>query len=59
MISKNLVRRLEQLEDSLLPVLEEPMVIHIIAVDGDGRRKDTGIKFQVQQVPKPFKKGRS
>jgi hypothetical protein len=29
MISKNLARRLERLEESLLPVLEEPLVIHI------------------------------
>ncbi len=58
MISKTLTRRLEQLEESLLPVLAEPMVIHIIGVDGDGRRTDTGIKLQVQQVPKPLKKRR-
>ena len=56
MISRNLARRLEQLEDSLLPVLEKPMVLHIIGVDGDGRRADTGIKMQVQQLGKPLKK---
>ena len=54
MISKNLLGRLEQLEESLLPVLDEPMVLHIIGVDGDGRREDTGIKLQVQQVPMPL-----
>jgi hypothetical protein len=58
MITKNLARRLERLEDSLLPVLEEPLVIHIICVDGDGRREDSGIEFKVQQVLKPIKKGR-
>lgn len=58
MISKNLARRLERLEDSLLPVLEEPIVSHIISVDSDGRREDSGIEFKVQQVPKPLKKGR-
>jgi hypothetical protein len=58
MIGKNLARRLERLEDSLLPVLEEPLVIHIICVDGDGRREDSGIEFKIPAVPKPFKKGR-
>jgi hypothetical protein len=57
MINKNLSRRLERLEDSLLPV-EEPLVIHIISVDADGRREDSGIEFKVQAVPKPIKKGR-
>jgi hypothetical protein len=58
MIGKNLARRLERLEDSLLPVLEEPLVIHIISVDAGGRREDSGIEFKVQAVPKPIKKGR-
>ena len=58
MITKNLARRLERLEHSLLPVLEEPLVIHIISVDGDGRREDTGIEFKIPAVPKPIKKGR-
>ena len=58
MISKNLSRRLERLEDSLLPVLEEPLVIHIISVDGDGRRVDSGMEFKVPAVPKTFKKRR-
>jgi hypothetical protein len=39
MISRNLARRLERLEDSLLPVLEEPVVIRIISVDSNGRRR--------------------
>ena len=58
MISKNIARRLERLEDSLLPVLEEPLVIRIISVSPDGQRVDSGIEFKVQQVPKPIKKGR-
>jgi hypothetical protein len=37
MINKTLSRRLERLEDSLLPVLGELLVIHIISVDADGR----------------------
>ena len=56
MISKNLSRRLERLEDSLLPALEEPVVIRIISVSPDGRREDSGIEFKVPAVPKPFKK---
>jgi len=58
MISKNLSRRLERLEDRLLPVLEEPLVIQIISFSPDGRRVDSGIEFKVQTVPKPFKKRR-
>jgi|HubBroStandDraft_4_1064222.scaffolds.fasta_scaffold97134_1 hypothetical protein len=57
MTSRNLSRRLERLEDSLLPVLEEPLTIHIISVDRNGRREDSGIEFKVQQVPKPLRKG--
>jgi len=51
MISKNIERRLERLEDSLLPVLEEPVVIHIITVDADGRREDSGIEFKSTSSP--------
>ena len=58
MISRNLARRLERLEDSLLPVLEEPLVLRIILVSPDGERVDSGIEFKVPAVPKPFKKGR-
>jgi hypothetical protein len=58
MITKNLSRRLERLEERLLPVLEEPLVIRIISVDGDGRQENSGIRIQVQQVPKPLKKRR-
>ena len=58
MISRNLARRLEQVEDRLLPVLEEPLVIRIISVSPEGERVDSGIEFKVQQVPKPIKKGR-
>jgi hypothetical protein len=58
MITKNLARRLERLEDSLLPVLEEPVVIHIISVDADGRQEDSGIEFKIPAVPKTIKKRR-
>ena len=58
MISRNVSRRLERLEDSLLPVLEEAVVIHIISVDADGRREDSGIRIEVPAVPKPFNKRR-
>jgi hypothetical protein len=58
MIGKNLGRRLERLEESLLPVLEESLVIHIIAVDRYGQKRDSGIRIEVPAVPKPIKKGR-
>ena len=58
MITKNLARRLERLEDSLLPVLEEPLVIRIISVSPDGQQEDSGIEFKVPAVPKPIKKRR-
>jgi hypothetical protein len=58
MITRNLARRLERLEDSLLPVLEEPLVIRIISVSPDGQQEDSGIEFKVPAVPKPFKKRR-
>ena len=58
MISKNLSRRLERLEDSLLTVNEEPLVIRIISVSPDGERTDSGIVFTVPAVPKPFQKRR-
>ena len=58
MMSKSLARRLERLEDSLLPSLEEPLVIHIIAVDGDGQKRDSGIRIEVPAVPKPIQKRR-
>ena len=58
MIGKNLARRLERLEDSLLPVLEEPLVLRIILVSADGQRTDSGIEFKVPTVPKPIKKRR-
>ena len=53
---KNLVRRLERLEDSLLPVLEEPVVIRIISVSSNGQRVDSGIEFKIPAFPKPLKK---
>jgi hypothetical protein len=49
---------LERLEDSLPPVLEEPLEFAIMAVDPDGGREDCGIRIDAQQVPKAFKKGR-
>ena len=58
MISKRLARRLEQLEDHLLPVNEEPIAFRIILVSGDGRREDSGMEFKIPTVPQPFKKGR-
>ena len=39
MTRKNLARRLEQLEDSLLPVLDEPLVLRIICVSSDGQKR--------------------
>ena len=56
MIGKNLSRRLERLEDSVLPVAEEPLVIKIIAVSPDGTQVDRGIEFKIPAVPKPFKR---
>jgi hypothetical protein len=56
MVRRNLARRLERLEDSVLPVLEEPLVLKIISVSPDGLRKDSGIVFTVPAVRKPFKK---
>jgi hypothetical protein len=58
MIGENLSRRLGRLEDRMPPANEEPLVFLIISVDPDGRRVDSGIRIPVQQVPKPFKKGR-
>jgi len=58
MISKNLARRLERLEERLAPANEEPTVLKIILVSPDGQRVDSGIEFKVQQAPKPTKKGR-
>ena len=58
MTTKNLVRRLERLEESLLPVLEEPIVIRIFCVSPDGKREDSGIAFTLPAVPQPFKRRR-
>jgi len=58
MTSRNLARRLERLEESLLPVLEEPIVLKIISVSPDGTRTDSGIELKVPAVRKPFKRGR-
>ena len=56
MISKNLARRLKQLEDSLLPVNEEPLEIVIVGVDPDGNPVEEMGRYKVPIVPKPFKK---
>jgi hypothetical protein len=53
MINKNLARRLERLEDSRLPVLEEPVVIKIISVSSNGEQVDSGIDFKIPAAPKP------
>lgn len=58
MITRSLTRRLKRLEDSLLPPLEEPLVIRIISVSPDGKQVDSGIEFKIPAVPKPLKKGR-
>ena len=58
MIRKNLARRLERLDESLLPVLEEPVVIKVIYVSLDGQEVDSGIEYRIPAVPKPFKKRR-
>lgn len=58
MTSKNLARRLEQLEERLLPDYEEPIVFAIIAVDADGQGVDSGIRIKVGGAPKPIMKRR-
>ena len=58
MINKNLARRLERLEESLLPVLEEPVVIKVMYVSPDGQEVDSGIEYKIPAVPKPFRKTR-
>ena len=55
---RNLTRRLERLEDSLLPVNEEPLVLRIIAVSSDGQKTDSGIEFKIPAVPKPLPRRR-
>ena len=51
-MSRNLSRRLERLEDSLLPISEEPIVIKIIYVTPDGQQEDSGIEFKIPAVPR-------
>jgi hypothetical protein len=58
MISKNLSRRLERLEDQMQPVNEEPLVIRIFSVSPDGERVDTGMEFKIPAVSKPIEKRR-
>jgi hypothetical protein len=55
---KSLVKRLERLEDHLLPVNEEPIVIRIFSVSPDGERVDTGMEFKIAAVPKLIEKRR-
>jgi len=57
MITKNLSRRLERLEDSLLPANEEPTVIVICPVNSDGKRAldVPEIRFTVHACPRPPK----
>ena len=57
MTSKHLARRLERLEDDILPAAEdEPIVLRIISVSANGEQRDTGIEFKVQAGPKPTKR---
>jgi hypothetical protein len=58
MSTKNLARRLEWLEQSLLPVNEEPTVLRVIFVSPDGHRVGGGIEFKVPATPKPLQKRR-
>lgn len=58
MTSRNLTRRVERLEEHLLPINEEPTVLRIILVSPDGQRVDSGIEFKVSATPKPFQKRR-
>jgi len=58
MNTRNPSRRLERLEDSLLPALEEPIILKIISFSPDGQRTDSGIEFKIPAVPKPIKKRR-
>ena len=58
MISKSLARRLERLEENLLPVLEEPIVIRVFWLSPDGKREDSGIAFRLPAVPQPSKRRR-
>ena len=54
MIGKDLARRLEQLEERLLPVNEEPLVLVIIGVDPNGQKAEFR-RFTVPAVPRPPK----
>ena len=58
MIAKPLSRRLERLEEHLLPINEEPIVLKIILVSPDGQWVDSGIEFKVPATTKPFQKRR-
>ena len=57
MIRKNLARRLERLEESLLPVLEEPVVIKVIYVSLDGQEVDSGIEYRIPAVRSRSRRG--
>jgi hypothetical protein len=56
MISKNLARRLERLEDHLLPVTEEPLVIRVIPVSSNGEQDGSAIEFKIPAVARLPKK---
>ncbi len=56
MTVKNLTRRLERLEENLLPVLEEPLILKFMSIDSEGRRGDSGIEFKIPAARKPIKK---
>jgi hypothetical protein len=58
MINKNLARRLERLEDEVLPAGEEQVVvIHVQGVDRDGQVVST-LDFRVVMPPSPPKRTR-
>ncbi|MGA3044782.1 MAG: hypothetical protein ABSF54_28735 [Bryobacteraceae bacterium] len=54
MTSRNLARRLEWLDESLLPTNEEPLGMRIESVSPEGERVDSGIEFRILAAPKPI-----
>jgi hypothetical protein len=57
MIRKNLLRRLERLEDQMLPLTAEPLVLVIIGVDADGQRVEH-CRFTIPAPPRAATKTR-
>jgi hypothetical protein len=49
MITRNITRRLERLEEETLPI-GEPMIIQIICVGSDGTRED-GPRYEIPTYP--------